>query len=186
MNTESQQSLISIFETMCMQNEAAIEMDIWNYLDGACDKVEQARISILIEKDEVWQKKYAEINVLHQQLNQELETEHPSLRFTQNIMEAVANEKIAPAAKAYLNKWVLTAIIVFFAISLGVIFYYAVTDTITTGSSSRIRTYINPPDFHFPLVSDTKVIYGFILLNIIAGLLLLDTLIKRKRFLHIK
>ena len=158
--------------------EQDIEMQIWDYLDQQCTEEEKKHIAILIEKDVLWRQKYTELQVLHLTLNAQ-EPEHPSLRFVQNVMDVVSQEHIAPSAKAYLNKWIIRGIATFF---LAVITTLLVTVLDNSGSptgSDMIRFSV--PKFVLPDFSLNALSYGFLLLNIIAALVLIDTLLRRKR-----
>ena len=86
-----------------MGTNEEIEMMLWEYMDGTCSQADMQRISILVERDETWKAKYAELSAFNADLANGLHLEQPSLRFSKNVMEAVATVKIAPATKMYIN-----------------------------------------------------------------------------------
>jgi quinol-cytochrome oxidoreductase complex cytochrome b subunit len=54
-----------------------------------------------------------------------LEPEQPSMRFTKNVMDAVEGARVAPAAKRYVNPWVVKGIAAVFIVSVLVLGIYA-------------------------------------------------------------
>ncbi len=53
------------------------------------------------------------------------ELEMPSLRFTKNVMEEIAQYQVAPATKNYINKNVIRGIFAFFLIMIsGLLIYF--------------------------------------------------------------
>ena len=179
MNPLEQQSLTSIFESMYMQHELEIEMQIWEYLDGQCTEEDRLRISTLIARDEVWRTKHTGIFTLHANLNANLELEHPSLRFSQNVMDVVSKEQIAPATKLYLNKWIIRGIAAFFIIAIGSLLLDVLSTTTISGSDRSVFPRFS--NFSLPTIPGSSILYGFLLLNVLAGLILTDTLLRRKR-----
>lgn len=179
MNPLEQQSLTSLFESMYMQHESEIEMQIWEYLDGQCSKEEELRIEELIAKDELWHKKHAKMLLVHTNLNTNLELEHPSLRFSQNVMDAIAKEQIAPATKFYLNKWVIRGIAAFFIIVISALLMDVLSTTKISGSDRSILPEIS--SFSLPSIPSSAMLYCFLLLNIIAGLVFVDTILRKRR-----
>lgn len=59
---------------------------IWQYLDGQLDASERARVEQALETDPSFRELMLQSKVLHRELN-EIETELPSMRFTQNVMD---------------------------------------------------------------------------------------------------
>ena len=91
-----------------MQMQEDIEIQLWAYIDGQCSAEEKQRIEKLLATDPVWKTAYADINTLHHSL-QQAETEEPSMRFTQNTMDAIENARIAKRADKYLNSRLIRA-----------------------------------------------------------------------------
>jgi hypothetical protein len=166
-----------------MQREAEleIEMQIWEYLDRLCSAEDEQRISMLIASDPSWKAKHEEIVAMHAAIGNNLEQEQPGMRFTQNVMDAVFKEAIAPAAKTYLNKWVIRGIAAFFVVILGVFIINAFGTVDATDAGSNYLPSLNLDWFTAPSIPFNTLFYGFIFLNIIAGLILVDSLLKKKR-----
>jgi hypothetical protein len=164
-----------------MQQEQDIEMQIWEYLDKQCTEEESSRIAMLISNDAAWKAKYQEILAFNSSLQDNLELEHPSMRFSQNIMDAIGKEQIAPSVKGYLNKWVIRGIAAFFIIVIGVMLTDILLSAEWGKSTTSILSGINIKKIKAPDLSNSTFIYGFACLNVLAGLLLLDNILRRKR-----
>ncbi len=165
-----------------MDYNEEIEMQLWEYIDGTCPVADMQRISILIERDDTWKEKYNELSVLHNSLAKNLELEHPPLRFTQNVMDAVAKEHVAPATKQYINKSIIRGIAAIFFLMLATIFGYALTSL--TGHVSPTVSKFN---FNLPDVSNlfSNTMFHLVMaVNVVIGLVLLDTILRRKRTRH--
>jgi len=162
-----------------MQHEPDIEIQIWEYLDGLCGQEDILRIKELVEHDALWRQKYTELNALHQGLAMHQELEQPSMRFMRNVMDKVEAEHIVPAAKAYLNKWVIRGVAAFLLLLIGVLMInvFESADSATKGWKLRFTL----PDLDLSVMSFGAVGYGLVMLNIIAALILIDALMKRKK-----
>src|ERR1700728_4810420 len=101
-----------------MEQNEEIEMQIWEFIDNACSQADQERISMLIVQDISWREKFNELNAFHSGTSQSLELEHPSMRFTKNVMDAVAVAHIAPATKKYVNISIIRGIAAFFILTI--------------------------------------------------------------------
>src|SRR6478736_5919036 len=100
-----------------MQMQEDIEIRLWAYTDGQCSAEEKQRIETLLTTDPVWQAAYAEITAFHQSL-QQAGTEEPSMRFTQNTMEALEGIRIAKRADKYLNSGLLRVMAACFILAI--------------------------------------------------------------------
>ena len=164
-----------------MQQDQDIEMQIWEYLDKQCTEEESSRIAMLIRNDATWKAKYHEILSFNSSLQTNLELEHPSMRFSQNIMDAIEKEQIAPSVKGYLNKWIIRGIAAFFIIVVGVMLTDILLSAEWDKRTASVFSGINIKRIQTPDLSDSTFIYGFACLNVLAGLLLLDNILRRKR-----
>jgi len=158
-------------------NSEAIEIQIWEYVDGTCSEADKARIAALIAGDVTWRTKFDEISAFHSGISASMEQEQPSLRFTKNVMDSIATVQVAPATNKYINKTVIRGIAAFFILTIGSILVYAFATTDYTS-----------PKFYLPklapgLVSDLldsnwfSVVMG---INIILALALADTLLRKR------
>src|ERR1700712_3520498 len=94
-----------------------MEKLIWDYIDGHLNPAEREKITRHLADDPDWQIKYNELKSIHVLLQKE-ELEMPSLRFTKNVMEEIAQYHVAPATKNYINKNVIRGITAFFLIMI--------------------------------------------------------------------
>lgn len=97
-----------------MQQEA-IEAALWEYIDGTCTADETARIQALVQTDAVWKQAYEELLEVQVFAAHASAPEEPSMRFTKNIMEALA---VAMPVHKYINKWVVKGIAAFFLLAI--------------------------------------------------------------------
>jgi hypothetical protein len=87
-----------------------MEARLWNYIDGNCTADDAAAISILIQQDKAWQNAYHQLLAFQFAMQTELETEHPSMRFTQNVMDKIETLEPAHTLRTIINIWVIRAI----------------------------------------------------------------------------
>ena len=160
------------------QNEEDIEMQLWEYLDGTCSMDDMPRISILIERDPLWKAKYAELSTLHTSIGNTLELEQPSMRFTQNVMDVVAATHVAPATKKYINKGIIRGIAALFIGMIGTILGYAFAHPGNGTAVKNILPKLNLGNINNIFSSGTMLV--IIAVNIVIGLVFLDSLLRRK------
>jgi len=159
-----------------MQQEHEIEMQIWEYLDGLCAEADEARIAALIVDDAAWRRQYEIVKALHSELGT-VAMEQPSMRFSRNVMDAVAQEHVAPSTKAYLNKWIVRGIAAFFFLLIGTL----LATIVGTSDEEAQKTVFSLPRLNLPALSLGSVGYGLLMLNIVAALILLDAWMKGNR-----
>lgn len=152
---------------------------LWNYIDGTATAPEKTVIEQLLASEAAWKAKYQELLEVHQMLlSTELET--PSLRFTKNVMEEISKMHIAPATKKYINNRVIWGLGIFFITMLvGIIIYSFGQLNITSGQPSTIGKNLDKLNFS-KLFSNTWI-NAFICVNVVIGLVLLDSFLSAKR-----
>ena len=107
-----------------MDNNIYIETLIWDYINGSVSDEEKKQVTDLFQQDENWRNKYAEMLQLHQFMQSSIILESPSVRFTKNVMEEIAIAEIAPSAKTYINRNIISIIALFFITCIaGLILY---------------------------------------------------------------
>src|SRR5437763_16630973 len=111
----------SLIKRNCMDQE--MEKIIWEYIAGHMNAEEREQFIRHITEDPEWQIKYSELMSIHALLQQE-ELEMPSMRFTKNVMEKIAEFQVAPATRNYINKNVIRGITAFFLVMIGGLFVY--------------------------------------------------------------
>ena len=153
-----------------------IEFRIWQYLDGDCMEQEKNHIEQRIAADPLWKAKYAELLAVHQSLGNTLELEEPSMRFTQNVIDAIAPEKVLKPVKSYLNQWVIRGLTAFFIIVIGYNFFPLLGKIVTANSTDKATSTFKV-DYSIWLHSTNVIAF----LCAIAFVVLLDTLMRRKK-----
>ena len=164
-----------------MEQNEEIESQIWEFIDGTCNEADKLRISTLVATDAVWIQMYNELGILHAMIPEHLETEQPSMRFTQNVMEAVATQQIAPATKKYINKSIIRGIAAVFMIMLTAIFGYALATAHNDTSTTNLLPKLNLNNLNLNRFINSNTMMLFIAVNIVIGLVFLDTMLRRKR-----
>ncbi len=162
-------------------NESSnMETKLWEYIDGVSQ--EPAIVEKLIAENREWKVKYAELMEVHQ-IMQGIELEEPSLRFTKNVMEQIAQLHIAPAAKKYINTKIIWGIAAFFiSVIIGFLIYglaqidWSAADS--TKTSSTIDVIANAD---YSKMFGNTFVNLFMMLNVVLGLLLLDRYLNMKR-----
>ena len=154
-----------------------IEIQLWEYIDGTCGEADRQRIAALIAVNPTWKKQYEEIVALQAGISSSLELEQPSMRFTKDVMEVIAKTNIAPATKQYINKTVIRGIAAFFIVTITVLLGYALVTTNYTSAPSSSKLNLDWLSGIFTSTTFNTVIG----INIILGLLLADTLLRKRK-----
>lgn len=156
-----------------------MEARLWAYIDGLSE--ESPVIEKLVAENRLWKEKYAELLEVHQ-LVLGLELEQPSLRFTKNVMEEIARYQITPAAKEYINKKIIWGLAAFFlTMIVGFLIYGIAQIDWTDAGSSSSPIGIDLGAVDYSKMFNNSLVNGFMMLNVILGLLLLDRYLNMKR-----
>jgi hypothetical protein len=161
-----------------MEQNEEIKFQLWDYIDGLCSEAQRQRIATLIGSDAGWKRQYNELAALQAGLTQELATEQPSLRFSKNVMEAVAAAHIAPATKKYINLAVIKSIAAFFVITILSILGYAFATANWHTASPAL--YAGFKSINISSFFSSTFLYAFVMVNIVLGLALGDKVLRRK------
>ncbi len=162
-----------------MKHDEEIEMLLWDYIDGNCNEAEQKRIADLIAGDTEWKQKFEELSALHQNIHPELE--QASMRFTKNVMEAVAKTQIAPATKKYINPYIVRGIAALFIVLIIAVLVYALFTVNWNTAASASSAGFDTSKLHLHNLFNSNAVYTFILINIMLGLLFMDSIFRRKK-----
>ncbi len=157
-----------------------MEMELWEYIDGLCNEADRQRIAALITTDKLWQLKFEEINEVNLSLASAMEMEQPSMRFTKNVMEAVANVNIAPATKKYVNNSIVKGIAAFFIISIVSLLGYALASAKWSKEPLGISDKLNIPKVDLSPYFNSSFFNIIIGINVVLGLVILDLVMRRK------
>lgn len=161
-------------------NQQEKELLLWQYIDGICDEATHAYVKGMIATDEQWQNLYYELQALHQVIPGHIETEQPSMRFTKNVMEAVADIHIAPATRKYANPVVIRLIAAFFILTLVALIGYGISIADWEQSSTNSQPGFPLPVVTFNAVYNDSVIHIIGWANVVLGLLLVDGLLRKR------
>lgn len=173
-----------------------MEERLWDYIDGLDSPADRKALEALLASDPSVRAQYAELRAVHASLH-ESGLEEPSMRFTKNVMEAVAGRSIAPATTTYINKRVIRGIAAFFLTLITGILAYALflgKGALTAGSggligsdaaSSAVTRIFTPthhvPTFTMPALHLDPYVSVFMLVVVVSGLVVLDTFLQRRR-----
>ena len=162
-----------------MNQEQNIEQQLWSYIDGDSSSEERSLIDKLLQSNLEWKNKYNELLEIHQLMNA-AELEQPSLRFTKNVMEKIAQYHIAPATKNYINKRIIWGITTFFiTLITGFLIYGFAQIDWKAQSDSSLPVDLSQVDFS--KIFNNNFVNGFMMVNVLLGLVLLDRILANKR-----
>lgn len=164
-----------------MDNLQEMEARLWAHIDGTNTAPERAAVQQLIEEHTAWRARHAELLELHQLLGG-TELEQPSMRFTRNVMEGIAQLQIAPAAKSYINQKVIWGIALFFLTAIfGFLIYAIGMIDWKVGSAAETDYRIDFTAVDYSKFFNNTYTQIFMMLNVVLGLMLLDRFISNKR-----
>jgi hypothetical protein len=159
-----------------------MEEKIWGYIDGSSSKEEVAFVEQMIAADAMWRAKYSELKEINQLLKADVELEQPSMRFSVNVMEKLKGLQPAPATKQYINKTIIRSIAAFFILTIVGFLIYGFTLIDWTSSTSTGETFQLPSmSFDYKLLINSTWLNVLLMLNVVMGLLYLDTYLRRKK-----
>lgn len=162
-----------------------MEEQIWNYIDGTAGEKEVSFIERMIATDMEWQKKYKELLEVNQLLKTDLELEQPSLRFSKNVMEQISSLQPARATVKYINKNIIRSIAAFFILTITGLLVYSLTQMSWTSGSTVSLPFdvqsLNLDKFDFSRLMSSTWINIVLMINVVLGLMLLDSYLRRKK-----
>jgi anti-sigma factor RsiW len=168
-----------------MNRQQNIEERLWEYIDGACPEEDRLFIEQLIADNQEWRTKYQELLELQDLMAHRLELDEPSMRFTQNIMEAISKEHIAPAARTYINKRIIWSVAGFFMVSIIGILIAGIAQVnwsaAGTDSSLPNLNKINLDKIDVSKFFNNTYTSIFMMINAVLGLMLLDMYLQSKK-----
>jgi hypothetical protein len=168
-----------------MYSREQIEQHIWDYIDGLCTPAEKEMVEKLLQTDPAWNTVYLELKDFNTLVAKTDMIDEPSMRFTRNVMEQVANYKIAPPAQSYVNKKIIYGIASFFVITIVAAILYGISlidfsSTSSAGSVKLPEVDYSKYELNWSQYLSSPVLYIFLFMDVIAGLLLLDRYLRRK------
>jgi len=155
-----------------------IEEQLWNYIDGTANPEEQKAISLLIEQDEVYRKKYKELLALNAEFSA-MELDEPPMAFTYNVMESIRNEHAKAPLKAKVDQRIIKGIGLFFVLTISVILIYALANVQWSAGASGKST-LNFAIPHIAQYLTSPLMQGFLFFDVILALYTFDTYLRKK------
>ena len=165
-----------------MNQEQNIEQQLWAYIDRVSSHEERAATEKLIATNLEWKSKYQELLEVHQLISA-AEIEQPSMRFTKNVMEKIAQYHIAPATKNYINNKIIWGIAGFFFTLIAAFLVYGFAQ-VDWNFQDNSKPLIVLSTLEISKVFNNNFVNGFMMVNVLLGLVLLDRVLanKRKKF----
>lgn len=157
-----------------------METRLWAYIDGLSNEQERSFVAKLIQENQEWNNKYHELLDVHQLIQQNMELDEPSMRFTQNVMDVIASEQIAPAASSYIKKSVIRSIAAFFLISIGALLVYTLAKLDWAAAGKSVST-TQLPNMDVSKFMSPVLFNSMAIVTVVLALALIDTAIRRKQ-----
>jgi hypothetical protein len=154
-----------------------IEEKLWSYIDGTCTSEEQQAISLLIEQDEVYRRKYQELLKLNQEFAG-IELDEPPMAFTYNVMEAIRTEHAQVPLKAAIDKRIIKGISIFFVLTISVILIFALANINWSAGGAATASKLTLPNIT-PYLSGSFM-KGFLFFDVVLALYLFDGYLRKK------
>lgn len=163
----------------------SIEEQLWNYIDGFCTPEEQQAITGLIASDERYSTKYKELLKLHEEFAA-MEMEEPAMAFTYKVMESIRTENSLQPLKATINKRIILGIAAFFVVTIAALILFSLAN-INWSAGTNLGFELKMPQLlngHIKSFFTAPVLKGFIFFDVVIGLFLLDSYLRKRS--HIK
>lgn len=170
-----------------MHEQPTIEDRLWDYIDGTCSEAEKSLVDELIASQQEWRDKYHALLGAHRLMQQSIELDEPSLRFTRNVMDEIARYNIAPATRTYIDKKVIRGIALFFGCMMAGLLLYGFAQinwSAGAGATASWWDKITSPKIPWNLFFNNTYVNIFMMINVVLGLMLLDMYLERKKKVH--
>jgi len=158
-----------------------METTLWNYIDGTMDPAERAQVEQLLQTEPLWQTSYAALLEVHRLMQDSTALEQPSLRFTRNVMEEIARLHIVPAAKKYINPYIIRGIGAFFLVTIASLLIFALAQIDWHQPASTVSFIFNPSRLNWAHLFSNTYINLLMMANIVLALMLLDMYLTRRK-----
>ena len=166
-------------------NQQDIELQLWAYIDGLCNDDDKVYVENKIATDQQWKIQYQQLITLHTAITAN-DLEQPSMRFSKNVMDIIEQDAIFPAKRQYLNPFIIRGIFAFFILSLISFLTYSLFTADWKHSNSGVANTTSLSQFSFGKLFNNEFFNLLIWINVVIGLLLVDTLLRRKRVSNYK
>ena len=169
-----------------MNTDQNIESRLWDYIDGTMPAEERSFVENLVQTNQEWREKYAELLQVHSLMNDSFELDAPSMSFTRNVMEEISRLQITPASKKYLNAKIIWGIGGFFVVSLIAFIVYAFSQATWSGGTTQSILPVSVESMNFDKLFSSAYTNVFLMINTVLGLMLLDMYLgaRKKKFME--
>lgn len=164
-----------------MNTQLNMEERLWDYIDANNKPEEKQFIEEMISSNASWKSKYAELLEVHQLMQEHLQLDEPSMRFTQNVMEDIAKYHIAPATKSYINKKIIWGIGGFFLVMFIGMIVYGIGQIDWSSGNSGSGMPIDLSKVDYSRLYNNTYTNVFLMINVVLGLMLLDMYLGKKK-----
>lgn len=165
-----------------MSEQEQMDSRLWDFIDRTGSTADMETVAALIRTAPAWQERHTLLMEQHRQLQQLLPAQ-PSLRFSKNIMEQIAELPTPALARNYINKWVVRGIVAVFVLLIGGVLLYGFS-AISWFSSNTGNDAFTMKLPNMPKLPDTSVLQTMIVATILLALVLADKVISLKRTRH--
>lgn len=157
----------------------SMDEQLWNYIDGTCTPREREAISMLIEQDYVYRRKYDELLALNAEFTA-MELDEPQMAFTYNVIEHIRADEARKPLKAMVDQRVVKGIAAFFICTIALLVIAALASVNWSAGEAawQIPGVKTPPLAHF---FSGPVAQGFLFFDVVLGLYLFDAWLRRKK-----
>jgi hypothetical protein len=163
-----------------MNTDQQMESRLWDYIDGNLSADEASFVANLVQSNQEWQRKHAELLQIHSMMHDNFELDMPSMGFARNVMEEIAKLQITPATKKYINKKIIWGIGGFFTVTLLGFIIYAFSQA-TWNSDSTSMLPLNLESMNFSRLFSSAYTNVFLMVNTVLGLMVLDMYLDAKK-----
>ncbi len=156
----------------------SIEEKLWEYIDGSCTADEQQAISLLIEQDETYRKKYQELLSFNAEITA-MELDEPSMAFTYKVMENIRAEHAKTPLKTSIDSRIIKVIGGFFVFTIAALLVYMFASINWSAGNGTV----NLPSIKMPEVSSitgSGVFKGFMFFDVVLVLFLFDGFLRKR------
>jgi hypothetical protein len=106
--------------------------------------------------------------------------EEPSMRFTLNVMEEIAQSQITPATRTYINKKIIYGVGAFFLTLIAGLLVYTFAQINWTANTSETLPF-ETGYIDWPMLFSSSYVKVFMMINIVLALMMLDKYLHRHK-----
>lgn len=159
---------------------SSIEEKLWNYIDGTCNADEQQAITLLIERDEIYRRKYNELLALNAEFSS-IELDEPPMAFTFKVMEQIRAEVALKPLKTTIDVRIFKGIAAFFMVTITALIIFALS---RADWSAGQPVNLKLPEVKMPDATGLftgPAIQIFLFFDMVLGLYLFDAWLRRQK-----